>query len=154
MSRVKCGYFGKCAGCQYQMLSYEKQLDLKRDVVVKAYQNYSSSSSFSSSICLHLALTWGYKPCLSYTRRYQYRPRPLDCPRDWLYRRLSPSIRVPYKDYSTFCSAAEEVFEDVSGGKARGQAGLAEDRVQRDREEDCDGHRSVLCSSAYSALKR
>ncbi|KAI9452425.1 S-adenosyl-L-methionine-dependent methyltransferase [Lactarius psammicola] len=42
MSRVKCKYFGTCAGCQYQMLSYETQLDLKRNVVVKAYQNYSN----------------------------------------------------------------------------------------------------------------
>ncbi|KAI0258674.1 S-adenosyl-L-methionine-dependent methyltransferase [Gloeopeniophorella convolvens] len=41
MSRVKCKYFGTCAGCQYQMLSYDTQLDLKRNVVVKAYQNYS-----------------------------------------------------------------------------------------------------------------
>ncbi|KAF8061735.1 S-adenosyl-L-methionine-dependent methyltransferase [Lyophyllum atratum] len=40
-SRVKCQYFGSCAGCQYQMLSYETQLDLKRDVVVKAYRNFS-----------------------------------------------------------------------------------------------------------------
>ncbi|OBZ78615.1 tRNA (uracil(54)-C(5))-methyltransferase [Grifola frondosa] len=47
MTRVKCKYFGKCAGCQYQMLSYEKQLDLKRTVVVKAYNNYSSLPSSS-----------------------------------------------------------------------------------------------------------
>lgn len=43
MSRVKCKYFGTCAGCQYQMLSYDTQLDLKRTVVVKAYQNFSSA---------------------------------------------------------------------------------------------------------------
>ncbi|KAF9078824.1 tRNA methyltransferase [Rhodocollybia butyracea] len=39
--RVKCKYFAKCGGCQYQMLSYETQLDFKRNVVVKAYKNYS-----------------------------------------------------------------------------------------------------------------
>ncbi|KAI0292965.1 S-adenosyl-L-methionine-dependent methyltransferase [Multifurca ochricompacta] len=42
MSRVKCKYFGTCAGCQYQMLSYETQLDLKRTIVVKAYGTYSN----------------------------------------------------------------------------------------------------------------
>ncbi|KAI0078551.1 S-adenosyl-L-methionine-dependent methyltransferase [Panus rudis PR-1116 ss-1] len=41
MSRVQCKYFGECAGCQYQMLSYDMQLQLKRNVVVKAYKNFS-----------------------------------------------------------------------------------------------------------------
>lgn len=59
--RVKCKYFAKCGGCQYQvratskffswmvfdelfqMLSYETQLDFKRNVVVKAYKNYSGA---------------------------------------------------------------------------------------------------------------
>ncbi|KAF9269872.1 tRNA methyltransferase [Marasmius fiardii PR-910] len=41
-SRVQCRYFSKCGGCQYQMLSYDKQLEFKRDVVVKAYKNYSN----------------------------------------------------------------------------------------------------------------
>ncbi|KAI0369877.1 S-adenosyl-L-methionine-dependent methyltransferase [Pilatotrama ljubarskyi] len=42
MSLVQCKYFGKCAGCQYQMLSYDKQLDLKRQTVLEAYKNYSN----------------------------------------------------------------------------------------------------------------
>ncbi|KZT35431.1 tRNA methyltransferase [Sistotremastrum suecicum HHB10207 ss-3] len=42
MTRVKCQYFGKCAGCQYQMLSYDHQLGVKRRVVVKAFQNFSN----------------------------------------------------------------------------------------------------------------
>ncbi|KAF8645081.1 hypothetical protein AX16_008139 [Volvariella volvacea WC 439] len=44
MSRVQCKYFGQCAGCQYQMLSYETQLKLKRDAIFKAYKNYSGLS--------------------------------------------------------------------------------------------------------------
>lgn len=40
-SRIGCKYFSKCSGCQYQMLSYESQLDIKRNVVTKAYRNFS-----------------------------------------------------------------------------------------------------------------
>ncbi|KAI0704326.1 S-adenosyl-L-methionine-dependent methyltransferase [Cytidiella melzeri] len=45
--RAQCKYFGKCAGCQYQMLSYETQLELKREVIVKAYKNFSDLPSSS-----------------------------------------------------------------------------------------------------------
>ena len=65
-SRIKCKYFGTCAGCQYQvscfprqlfppsgtvtdilqMLSGETQLDLKKDVIQKAYNIYSSMLSY------------------------------------------------------------------------------------------------------------
>ncbi|KAG2753493.1 S-adenosyl-L-methionine-dependent methyltransferase [Suillus brevipes Sb2] len=41
-SRAKCRYFGQCSGCQYQMLSYDTQLGIKRNVVIKAYQNFSN----------------------------------------------------------------------------------------------------------------
>lgn len=38
---IGCGYFGKCSGCQLQMMSYEDQLAHKRRVVEKAYANFS-----------------------------------------------------------------------------------------------------------------
>lgn len=40
-SLIRCQYFGKCSGCQFQFLSYEKQLSLKRQVVIKAYKHFS-----------------------------------------------------------------------------------------------------------------
>ncbi|SCU99733.1 LAME_0G05138g1_1 [Lachancea meyersii CBS 8951] len=38
---IKCKYFGKCAGCQFQFLSYDKQLTLKRDTVYNAYKFFA-----------------------------------------------------------------------------------------------------------------
>lgn len=40
-SLVRCQYFGKCQGCQYQMLSYDNQLEIKRNVIVNAYKHNS-----------------------------------------------------------------------------------------------------------------
>ena len=40
-SLVKCPYFTICAGCQIQMLPYELQLQHKKTIVEKAYQNFS-----------------------------------------------------------------------------------------------------------------
>ncbi|SPO03958.1 related to endo-exonuclease yNucR [Cephalotrichum gorgonifer] len=40
-SRIKCGYFSQCSGCQFQMLSYDEQLRHKRTIVEKAYRNFS-----------------------------------------------------------------------------------------------------------------
>lgn len=40
-TQIKCQYFGKCSGCQLQMLSYKDQLEHKRRVVEKAYANFS-----------------------------------------------------------------------------------------------------------------
>lgn len=41
-SLVRCQYFSRCSGCQFQMLSYEDQLAHKQSIIVKAYQNFSN----------------------------------------------------------------------------------------------------------------
>ena len=43
-SLIRCPYFASCSGCQFQMLSYDKQLEHKRTVVEKAYRNFSGLS--------------------------------------------------------------------------------------------------------------
>jgi tRNA (uracil-5-)-methyltransferase len=40
-ARIQCRYFAKCSGCQFQMLDYAEQLRIKRNIVVKAYRNFS-----------------------------------------------------------------------------------------------------------------
>lgn len=39
---IKCPYFSKCSGCQFQMLQYEKQLAHKKKIIEKAYRNFST----------------------------------------------------------------------------------------------------------------
>ncbi|KAI6781746.1 putative tRNA (Uracil-5-)-methyltransferase [Emericellopsis cladophorae] len=41
-TRIQCKYFGKCGGCQFQMLDYPEQLKLKKRVLEKAYANFSN----------------------------------------------------------------------------------------------------------------
>ncbi|KAF1364742.1 tRNAmethyltransferas-like protein [Lizonia empirigonia] len=43
-SLVKCPYFSKCSGCQFQMLPYDYQLQHKRSIVERAYKNFSNLS--------------------------------------------------------------------------------------------------------------
>ncbi|CCH44700.1 tRNA (uracil-5-)-methyltransferase [Wickerhamomyces ciferrii] len=38
-SLIKCKYFGKCSGCQYQELPYQTQLEYKRRTVRNAYEH-------------------------------------------------------------------------------------------------------------------
>ncbi|CAL1696841.1 unnamed protein product [Somion occarium] len=76
MNRVKCKYFGECGGCQYQMLSYETQLDLKQNVVVKAYKNFSGlpgSSVPTVQSTIGSPLQYGYRTKI--TPHFEVRPK-------------------------------------------------------------------------------
>ncbi|KMP08756.1 tRNA (uracil-5-)-methyltransferase [Coccidioides immitis RMSCC 2394] len=44
-SLIKCQYFAKCGGCQFQMLPYEDQLKHKKRIIEKAYINFSGLNS-------------------------------------------------------------------------------------------------------------
>lgn len=38
---IKCKYFGKCSGCQFQFLHYDDQLELKRNTISRAFQHFA-----------------------------------------------------------------------------------------------------------------
>ncbi|CDK29385.1 unnamed protein product [Kuraishia capsulata CBS 1993] len=40
-SLIKCKYFGACSGCQYQAVSYDQQLEFKRQTVINAYRFFA-----------------------------------------------------------------------------------------------------------------
>ncbi|CAO1638053.1 unnamed protein product [Parajaminaea phylloscopi] len=63
---IGCKYFGECPGCQYQMLPYEKQLEIKRDVVVRAFAHFSG---------LDAALIPAALPTLPSPKEYSYRTK-------------------------------------------------------------------------------
>ncbi|KIK68582.1 hypothetical protein GYMLUDRAFT_36039 [Collybiopsis luxurians FD-317 M1] len=78
-ARVKCRYFSKCGGCQYQMLSYDTQLDYKRNVVVKAYRNFSDlpeSSIPEIQPTIGSPLQYGYRTKI--TPHFQAPPPKID----------------------------------------------------------------------------
>jgi tRNA (uracil-5-)-methyltransferase len=41
-TRIICQYFGRCSGCQLQMLSYPEQLAHKRTVIERAYKHFAN----------------------------------------------------------------------------------------------------------------
>ncbi|GAA5925740.1 tRNA (uracil(54)-C(5))-methyltransferase [Sporobolomyces koalae] len=73
-NRVQCRYFGTCSGCQYQPLAYEEQLELKRNVVRRAFANFSK---------LDPSLVPEIGPTLSSPLEYGYRTK------------LTPHFQVP-----------------------------------------------------------
>ncbi|CAN6601219.1 tRNA (uracil(54)-C(5))-methyltransferase [Trichomonascus vanleenenianus] len=49
-SLVRCRYFNTCSGCQYQMIPYKKQLEMKREVIVNAFRHYAPQAFASGLI--------------------------------------------------------------------------------------------------------
>lgn len=64
----KCRYFSKCAGCQFQYLPYQYQLDHKRRIVEKAFANFSklpASSVPTVGETIGSPLQYGYRTKLT-----------------------------------------------------------------------------------------
>ncbi len=76
---INCRYFGKCSGCQYQMIPYETQLIFKRKVIENAYKYYFYPLLQDKSLQLDIGDTIGSP------KQYEYRTK------------LTPHFDVPRK---------------------------------------------------------
>lgn len=75
-SLVKCKYFGDCGGCQYQMIDYAQQLEIKRGVVERAFARFSG---------LNPELVPAVLPTIASPNQYNYRTK------------LTPHFELPYE---------------------------------------------------------
>ncbi|EFP88383.2 uncharacterized protein PGTG_14467 [Puccinia graminis f. sp. tritici CRL 75-36-700-3] len=106
-SLVRCKYFGKCSGCQYQMIDYQKQLDLKRVAVQKAFEHFSG---LDQSAIPTVELT------LQSPKEYEYRTK------------LTPHFELPrqWKNKKATQVPNQESGQDYHSGPGGLAIGLAE----------------------------
>jgi len=65
-----CSYFGFCSGCQWQHISYEHQLTLKRDIVRNAFNDYPSLSDVVISNTHPAPTSFNYRNHARFTVRF------------------------------------------------------------------------------------
>ncbi len=56
-----CPYFGKCGGCQYQHIDYEKQLEIKMQQVIDAFERVGGLKSPPVGRIIPSPLIYGYR---------------------------------------------------------------------------------------------
>jgi 23S rRNA (uracil1939-C5)-methyltransferase len=57
----KCRYFGECSGCQWQHIGYRRQLEIKREIVVRALAEYETLQSAAVMNTLPCPDRFGYR---------------------------------------------------------------------------------------------
>lgn len=65
-----CAYFGFCSGCQWQHISYEHQLNLKRDILKNVFDEYPSLGEVSVSNTHPAPASFNYRNHARFTVRF------------------------------------------------------------------------------------
>ena len=64
-----CEYFGECGGCQWQHVSYERQLEFKRTLVVEQLQQIGGFEEPPVSATVGAENPWGYRNHVRFTAK-------------------------------------------------------------------------------------
>lgn len=110
---VKCAYFGICSGCQYQPVEYEKQLEIKREVVEAAYEHFCKDEvNWKGKVQNTVAspLQYGYRTKL--TPHY-------DVPRSGSEGLGIPRLGFGWKGKGAWLKEEENVSEEWRGMRER-----------------------------------
>lgn len=70
-----CRSFGDCGGCSYQTMSYEKQLEMKKEQVKKLLDQVSTDYTFEG--ILGSPVEWGYRNKMEFSFGDEYKNGPL-----------------------------------------------------------------------------
>ena len=65
-----CPYFGPCSGCQWQHISYEHQLELKRNIVKNIFEDYPTLSGIPVSDTHPAPARFNYRNHARFTVRF------------------------------------------------------------------------------------
>ncbi len=65
----KCGYYGRCSGCQWQHVTYPAQLDLKRQRIVREFARYETLKDISVGDTLPAPTEFYYRNHARFTVR-------------------------------------------------------------------------------------
>lgn len=129
-SRVRCPYFTKCGGCQFQMMDYADQLAHKRTVVERAYRNFSKlAPEFVPAVgdTMGSPLQYGYRTKL--TPHFDAPPGN-GFKRKGRSRELKPWDRMPEIGFSQQTARRTLDIEDCPIGTDAVRKGMARERAR------------------------
>ncbi|KAI0130327.1 S-adenosyl-L-methionine-dependent methyltransferase [Xylariales sp. AK1849] len=126
-SRISCKYFGKCSGCQFQMLDYPEQLKVKRGFVEKAYHKFSQ---------LPPELIPAIQDTIGSPLQYGYRTKltpHFDGPPGW-QKGKTPFTSRPNVGFTPKTSRSTMDIEDCPIGTDAVRMGMKQERARMDIE--------------------